>query len=168
MRTLGWDPGSRYVGWALLDVPLRGPALHLRSGMLDLRETDLFGTDSPLRSMAEDRVVHVAVEQVLKVVDREGFSLSMASELAKTERVGGLILGAARILGLQWSEPEAPAWRKALCGDRQASDALIKTIVGARVHGIPASTNSHQRDAMGVAIYAGIGAQLARVRDANE
>lgn len=160
MRTLGWDPGRRWVGWALLDVPERGPAVHLRSGMLDLQESDLFAAGSPLLTMREDGVLHVAVEQVRQVVERDGFSISMAAELARAERVGGLIVGAARILGMQWSEPSAPAWRQSLCGQRQASDALIKTIMEARVHGLPARTNPHQRDAMGVAIYAGIGAQL--------
>lgn len=161
VRTLGWDPGSRRVGWALLDVPDRGPAVHIRSGLLDLQEQDvLFSPGSPLLTMREDGVLHVAVEQVRQVVEREGFSISMAAELAKSERVGGLIVGAARILGMQWSEPSAPAWRQSLCGQRQASDGLIKTIMEARVHGLPVRTNSHQRDAMGVAIYAGIGAQL--------
>jgi Holliday junction resolvasome RuvABC endonuclease subunit len=159
MRVLGWDPGSRWIAWALLDVPPCGPALYLDRGTLD---TDPLGAGSPLWKLSELRVQHVAVELVAKVYNRPGFSTDMASELAKTERVGGLIVGAARMLHFTWSEPAAPEWRKQLCGDRQAEDSLIQTVIEARVQGLPKRTNKHERDAMGVAIYAGITQQLQR------
>jgi Holliday junction resolvasome RuvABC endonuclease subunit len=74
--------------------------------------------------------------------------------LLATARVAGGLAWLAEGETLRVIELPAAAWRQTLVGRPHAKDAVIKLAVERLVTGLPARTNVHVRDALGLAIVA--------------
>lgn len=150
MRVLGIDPGKT-VGLALLDVGA-SQARFLDASALDAALLDgplMFATFAPAPDL-------VAIEKVEHVHGSDRMGSSYAEGLARAAWVGGELAAAARAAGLRVITVEASAWRRAIVGSRTASDATIAKAIRLRVPTWPSKSNAHQRDAAGVALWAGL------------
>ena len=144
MRVLGIDPGSAHVGVCVLDVQPDATAKWVHA------ET-LTPVDITLDSAAELVPVHqadlVAVEMP---VPRR---MSVLKELLLTIRIAERFLNASQVAGCERIEISAYDWRKRLCDNHVAKNAIIKLALEQFVD-VPRS-NVHTRDACGVALVAG-------------
>jgi Holliday junction resolvasome RuvABC endonuclease subunit len=156
VRVLGVDPGST-IGIAMLSV-LRPSATGLLVGAW--RAASDRELDEALvrlsKILDEEPIDLVAVERVEHVHGSDRMGSSYAEGLTRAAWIGGEIAGAARARGLKVVTVDAPTWRSALVGSRRASDAEVKRMVLTRIPGWPSSSNAHERDAAGVALWAGL------------
>jgi len=140
---VGVDPGA-VNGIAVLDMAGPTPRILSLGSCRDPRA---------VLEMAAWRPVLVAVESVSAVFSRARFGAGMASALVNTARIEGQVLEHYRGLGIQVATCSAAEWRRALTGSGTARDARIKVVLGMRGL-LPGRTNAHERDAIGVALFA--------------
>ena len=145
-RVLGFDPGTRLCGYALLDVPPLGRACLVACGRVS---SELERIEETIRRHAPELV---AVESV--VVQR----IQAAKQLVAVSDMAGAIRGIASALGIPTVAIPAAEWRTRLGLGRTPSDAAVKRVVRMCVARLPLVTSSHERDAMGLAFAAGLGA----------
>lgn len=158
MIVLGFDPGA-WVGYALVDIGPRVPVL-LRAGKLryDRDRSEVSGQELLEQALGEPRSVDlVAIEKVVQVYPRQGFSTPMATAIANATRIEGRLFEAARTKNLETSGATAKEWRYAITGLISPSDAAIKSVLSRRVTIAPGERMSaHARDALGVSLYCGM------------
>lgn len=144
MIVLALDPG-RSIGHAVLDFESRRPRILLLEVTEDTNPAmswmHLNASISPI----------IAIETNETYVTRER-NVNPAPFI-NAARIGGELAGYARALGLRVVAVSAHEWRRAIVGKRNASDADIKAAVS-RLVDLPKRSNAHERDAIGVALYA--------------
>lgn len=162
---LGLDPGSKQTGYCVLGANLSRGALMLsrivagtigNEGMAEwiydeawMRETD--------SGFAQPDLSIIAIEKL------EGIAFGpkgagIVPHLISASNAAGVAKGAAQLLAtrgqLAIHEASARTWRSAVVGKANASDAGIKVAIQRLVPNWPKVSNSHERDAAGVAIHA--------------
>jgi hypothetical protein len=154
-RVLAFDPGV-HVGAVVLDVDRRTG----RASLVTAPETL-----TPETCAARLVVLHelhrpdlVGIERAWIVHGHERMGSSYAQGLARENWVGGELAGTAASLGLPVAACDAATWRGALAGSRSATDRLVEQMVRLRCPSWPAprKSNPHERDAAGVALWAGL------------
>lgn len=147
MIALGIDVGPTTSGVALVDVS-KPRARLLFGANLAWREAAFVAI-----VMAPALVALEVPEDVYQAVYRRdpGAARSMARAIGAAKGEAGKIEGAllGRVLTVSTS---ARVWRKALCGSATASDAQVARSLAMRADF--GRTNSHVRDALGVAVWA--------------
>jgi|GEM_PF-3728750 len=144
MRVLGIDPGSAHVGVAVLEFDDRGAPT-----WVDAEEVKPDVATMPW--VGEQVIVYQAdLVAVETPVPRAAFALR---QLIETARVAERMLCGADNAGVERMEFTSYEWRKRLTGASNAKDAVIKFALEAHM-AVPRS-NSHKRDAAGVAVIAG-------------
>lgn len=144
MKLLAVDPGPSSCGWAHVRM-VDGRAHYIDGGKFDSTRTYFVNV---LEGWATDVV---AIEMP------EGFIHEpfRGPPLLQTARVAGGIEWECDRRGLRTITLSATSWRKTLCGGARPGDGVIADVVRANVAGLPALTNVHVRDALGLAIVAG-------------
>jgi Holliday junction resolvasome RuvABC endonuclease subunit len=139
---LGVDPGGTGVhGWALLRHRPGKRALYLSAGHTDDAPLDLFA-----------RVGHVdvlAVEMPLVVHNPKAIRQVLA-----TRGAAGIFTGIGQAYRIPVVELHPGKWRGTLCHNSSPTDAMVKKAVTLHVEWWPTRSNSHMRDAAGVALVA--------------
>jgi Holliday junction resolvasome RuvABC endonuclease subunit len=166
MRILGIDPPN---AWAILDVGR--VATRIAHGTLD-PERDLTDLEKLITvEYCPDLMAIELVERVYPRRDKGGISAAYATELYRSGVAAGDIRRLGKVLGLRVVEVTAEQWRKALCGVAQATDQQVAQMIRWRVIGWPApgkpgqrTSTEHERDAAGVAIFAGEREKLLAIR----
>lgn len=142
---IGVDPGPKKCGWAVIwyERSAASTARYVTGGMVESHvnafATTLFGANAN---------AVVAVETPSGYVHEH----ARGAQLLATARVAGELVGVAKANGRHVIELSPETWRRALTGKTTASDATIKRAVGFHVTEMPKRSNSHTRDAIGVAI----------------
>ena len=157
MIVLGFDPGA-WTGYAVVDLSPRLPMV-LQSGKLrgdQMDGSELIDAATKGLNVALDLI---AVEKVIGVYPRAGFSPPMATALANATRIEGRILEAASHRRIHSSTCSASEWRYAILGDARPSDALVKSALDRRVQS-RGKMNAHSRDAVGTALFCGMRSKL--------
>ena len=141
MITLAIDPGPTKCGWAVLD-----DKTYMFSGMFASTPEAII---TFFKLDASELGIHRCLIEKPVVGRRQAAKL-----IHETGIVTGFICGLGYGMGFRFGHVRAMDWRKQLCGTHTASDKLIKECVEAVVLKLPAKTNEHTRDAMGLALYA--------------
>lgn len=156
VRVLGVDPGST-IGVALIAVGTSTATGLLVGAWRASNDEELDAARARLsKILHEEEIDLVAVERVEHVHGSARMGSSYAEGLTRAAWIGGEIAGMARAAEIEVVTVEAGTWRAALAGARSATDAEVKRMVMARVPGWPTTSNAHERDAAGVALYAGL------------
>jgi hypothetical protein len=152
---LGVDPGA-CVGWALLTLDGHFHA----AGSLDVAELGPRGIVLRLATLAPHGC-HVAVETLEAVDHRPGFGPGMATDLCRTERLGGRIAQAFEDRGHVVLTPSAKEVRAHFFGQPSVDGAAVAALLAQRCPGWPkprtTGIDGHARDAGAVALYAALG-----------
>ena len=159
MIVLGFDVGAETGTCELLvDVPQKPVVLARHETM---REPWRWLRDrlGPGR-FGKPPVDLVAIEAPGQVFARPGFGVTMASALADSREVVGRLKERAEEHGVAWVVVTRGEWTRRLA-KYNASDAEAKAAIYARLQNAPTRSNSHERDAMGAAIFAAQRAMLA-------
>lgn len=151
---LGIDPGLD-CGWAALDVGVGSP-VYLDSGVLPRETRDAAFVELLVRFAPS----LVAVEEVRGY----GFDPARVAALIEAAKIGATLSALASGRGIHVEQATAIQWRKALCRNGSATDALIKRVILFRVPTWPKRSANHERDAAGCAIY---GAERVRLKAAG-
>jgi Holliday junction resolvasome RuvABC endonuclease subunit len=146
---LAFDPGSNESGWCLVDT--RGgagspiTATYLDSGNLPSKPADVA------------HLLRVEKPDLVAVEDLRGFAYGskgpgvVAALISSANRAGG-IEWLSWALGIAIVEMTASHWRQIVLGNGSATDERIKTVIPRLIHGWPARSNVHTRDAGGLAL----------------
>ena len=152
MIILGFDPGA-WTGFAIIDMRESTPVVihagKIRAEALDGREL----IEKALGVIAPPSLV--AVEKIVSVYPRAGFSTPMATAIANATRIEGRILEAASNHKMKSACCTAKEWRAALLGDAQPTDAMVKSVLERRLKYL-GRVSAHARDAAGVALFCGL------------
>ncbi len=156
---LGVDPGSRWIGWALLRVD----AGYRLAGVLDLEELGGPGIVVRLATIASDAGCRrVGIECVEAVGYRPGFGTRMAGDLVRAARLGGRIAQAFEDRGAAVTEVTAEEVRTHFFNQRSVDAKAVRALVELKAPGWPkklpgvlAKDAGHARDAAAVALYVG-------------
>jgi len=146
---LGIDPGAT-TAWALLEV---GAA---RASFVSKGSTTAGVAICALEQIMRDHRPLVAIERVVNVHGSARMGSSYAEGLVHAAWIGGELAGIAHVIGCRVETVQAGVWRQALCTSRVASDGEVKQMVRLRVPDWPPKSNEHERDAAGVALWAGL------------
>lgn len=167
-RIIGIDPP---LAWAILELR-EGTSLyrHVAHGSLEWA----MGDGALAEVVARFVPTLMGLELVDKVYPRRekgGISAAYATALYHSGVAAGALRVSAKGLGLRVVEVTAEQWRKALCGNAQATDKQVAQMVRLRVAGWPApgkpgerTSTEHERDAAGVAIFVAERERLLDVR----
>lgn len=144
---VGLDPGPTRSAMALVRTLPMGRVLHLRSGMVPSQPDAMLAW---LQACGLPGTVTLAREQV------SGYAYAhvRSAALLATQDRGARFVGTAQAHGYAVVEASAEQWRRQLTGRGAANDAAIKRALAPFVDGLPARTNAHVRDALGVALFA--------------
>lgn len=144
---LGVDPGAPSAtspgthGWCLLVHRPGKRALFHAAGHVEATPLDLLRQIGAFEAMAVEMplVIHnpKAIRQVLA-----------------TRGAAGTFAGIGQERGLPVVEIHPGKWRGTLCHNSSPTDAMVKKAIGLHVEGWPTRSNSHMRDAAGVALVA--------------
>jgi len=180
IRSLGIDPGSKVIAWALLDVT-RSAATWLDGGSFEIGRI----VDDPIRRAAGKRaereitdhdlaLLDVDLRHALRSVDFTGPRLQCYVE--RPRKIIATRPGAVSGVGISlWlggevrrtvqqfqrdARLDAPPvetvdpfeWRQALGLGRGPKDAEVAAALKQRISGMPERNNNHVRDAAGVAL----------------
>lgn len=164
MRVLGIDPGTRHLGWALVDRAGSRPA-HVAHGVVD---TD---TSRPLaeRLVEIDRALEAVIAEHRPTVGAvEGlFFAKDAQSAAKLGHARGVVLLRLAHAGLAIHE-YAPALVKRTIAGRGAADKKQVALIVRAVLGLSALPRADAADALAIALThlqaAGFREALGRVR----
>jgi Holliday junction resolvasome RuvABC endonuclease subunit len=152
---VGFDPSTEGTAWAMLDIqPKSRKYLDCGRARDDEAIVDFF-----------DRFVGYGFPTILVAVETPGHALHIhhegipaararASCLIATARVAGFISGRASARGLLVYEVTPERWRSLVIGLPSPQDVAIKAAITRLVVEWPAKSNSHVRDAAGVALGA--------------
>lgn len=152
IRTLGIDPPQ---GITVLDIGVRADARFVAAVTLSAPELAV-EFDDLLTLYRPDLV---AIELVCReeqgrrrggVFPKRGFGPKMAGNLYESGYEAGQFRDRARVRGYRVVLCGAPEWRAAL---KAKDDAAVARIVPLRVHGWPAVSNKHVRDAAMVGMF---------------
>lgn len=157
MRCLGIDPGAN-VGIGIVDTLSRAEFQWVHGTLLS-------------RSSRAHHLAMILDEyrpDLVAVESPEGFAYEhvRGRDLLFAGRVAGELKGRAAERGYHVLEAPAPTWRKAVCGNGRASDAVIARVLGMRVRDMP-RTNAHVRDGVGVAAWAILEERLRAAAEAR-
>lgn len=144
MRVLGVDPGSAHVGVAVLEFDSHGRASWSWADEVSPNDVSRAWLLDLVTRFRFDRV---AIEQP---VPR---AMGALRQLIATAELSGYVRGLADSLSLDPMPITSYEWRKRLTGASNAKDAVIKFALEEHLN-VPRS-NSHKRDAAGVALIAG-------------
>lgn len=144
MRVLGIDPGSKRVGVAIIDFDKHGQATWEHAEELTPEGLDRVWLAN---TAALHKVDRVAIELP------KPRAMGALRQLVGTAELAGYVRGLAECLDLDPMQITSYEWRKRLCGNSNAKDAIIKYALEAHLD-VPKS-NSHKRDAAGVALVCG-------------
>lgn len=149
-RIVGFNPGPTKSGWCVAELALadRGMVRFIRGGQCRSIHEEFCRIIEAARPGPLHPLLLVGVEQP------EGFIHQHArgAQLLETARVAGEIAGLARLSGYRVAQLPAGKWRHALAGKNNASDALVARACAMFVRGMPKKSNSHVRDALGLAV----------------
>jgi crossover junction endodeoxyribonuclease RuvC len=126
-RILGVDPGTRVVGYAILDVPGPGRFEYVECGVLKVRASDDLG--ARLLELGEglrELITEFAPEQL--AIERAFHGLNAASALKLAEARGALKLVALE-RGLSVSEYAPALIKRAVAGGGRATKAEVQARV---------------------------------------
>lgn len=156
MIVLGADTGAT-TAFALVEWQDGRPT------WLDSMSTRAFFVDghrliaTPRDCFADARNLDAVCVEVSSGVQSQGKSVGagfgIARGLIAASEQAGMLLGWAQALGVPVLRVSAHDWRKAIIGKRNASDAEIKAALPRVVIDVPERSNSHVRDAIGVATW---------------
>lgn len=146
---LALDPGSSSSGWCAIDT--RGgagtpiTATYLDSGTVPSSPGELA------------LLVRAQAPDVVAVENLAGFAYGtkgpgVVAALLTSARAAGLIVAIAWAEGRSVVEMTAREWRKLVLGNGSATDQRIAQVIPTLMHGWPARSNVHTRDAGGLAI----------------
>ena len=144
---LAFDPGPTRTAWGALSPLAHGTACTFVGGGVVPSTLEELGA---LCAQYRDAAV-MAIEAV-----GLAHRVEARHALIQTAHVAGLLEGLIRaefprVVAVLLT---AVQWRRALTGRGNANDASIKRVVCASVRGMPARTNCHVRDALGLAVVA--------------
>jgi len=126
-RIIGVDPGTRVVGYAILDVPAPGRFEYVECGVLEVRASDeldarLLELSTALREVIEEfRPVGLAIERAF-----HGLNAASALKLAEARGVLKLV---ALEHGLRVSEYAPAKVKRAVVGNGRATKADVQARV---------------------------------------
>lgn len=163
MRVLGIDTGV-HTGVAVLDVGAR-QATFVTAATWQSRDLERYALDllfGPRGLAMAFRPDMIAIEHIERVHGSKRMGSKYADGLVGANELAGLLRGIALARGVRVERCTAGRWRAALCGSKCASDAAIAQMVKVRVVGWPKVSNEHQRDAAGVALFAGLAPRATR------
>jgi Holliday junction resolvasome RuvABC endonuclease subunit len=150
---LSWDPGPTRSAFAIVSEGARGMSVFVNAGLL--KSDDHYAIQAKLAEAAHAGAI-VAVEIPTALHPRAGASvanlLARSKQLLATSRVAATIAADARGMGLKVIELPASKWRHAITRKSNASDAVIKRAVTMYCAGLPARSNAHVRDAIGLGL----------------
>lgn len=158
LTVLGIDIGPDLCGVARVQVESIGRSRLTWSGLLSFE--DVF---KEVERAAVDLVAIECPEEVHQglVRLRGAAALRSASQhIGDCKRIAGRVEGLLMARKLAYETTTARIWRAALCGRAAATDAQVKTALTLRCE--MGKTNNHVRDAVGVAIWAGMRAGRER------
>lgn len=147
MIVLAFDPGTHETGWCRVDV--RGT----RPNPITITLVDLGNVESsvegvwPLLAGAD-----VVAVEVLRGIAYPVKGAGIVGSLVSSSAVAGGIVWLARGGRFHVVETTAREWRGVVMGRPQASDAEIGRVIPGLVRGWPRRSNSHARDAAGLAV----------------
>ena len=158
LTVLGIDIGPEQSGVAIVQVEPAGRSRLVVGCLLTF--------DEVVAQLEKDTFDLVAIECPEEV--HQGFvrmygaaGLRRASQgIGDCKRVAGRIEGLLMARKAAYETTTARVWRKALCGTPTATDAQVKAAMTLRCE--MGRTNNHVRDAVGVAIWAGMRAGRER------
>lgn len=149
MIITAFDPGTNESGWCTLDT---------RGGRgTPITTTFLDAGNIPSKPAEVARLLRGEKPDVVAVEDLRGFAYGskgpgvVAALLASSNRAGG-IEWLAWALGLALVEMTATQWRQLVLGNGSAKDDRIAQVVPKLIHGWPARSNAHMRDAGGLGL----------------
>ena len=147
---VGIDTGPKAHAWGAVRYE-RGVWRYVDSGSLE----------ADLASALPQALTTLALEGAAVAIEcpQHAFSAATASPIIATARAAGELAGRLRALGVRAAYTTAADWRRELVGYANAHDAAVKSWLEAQVEGLPARTNVHVRDALGVACWAGVRAE---------
>lgn len=146
---LGFDPGSSDTGWCKVDS--RGGAgqpvtvTYYDSGTVP-------SSFEAVGGLLRSRPDVVAIEKIKGFAFGAGKGPGVVAALIATSWVAGMIATLAWSEAIPFVEMTALEWRRLVLGRPSASDQEIATVVPRLVHGWPARSNVHTRDAGGLAL----------------
>jgi Holliday junction resolvasome RuvABC endonuclease subunit len=151
MIVLGFDPGTKLTGWALIETRGASPA--------PIATTFLAGGHDASNGQTIGALLASRSPDVVAIEKIAGFAFApkgpgVVSALIASASVAGMIAEVSRTCVRRVVEMTARESRKLICNRANASDALVKTVVMRLVHGMPLRSNSHVRDAVVVAMGA--------------
>jgi hypothetical protein len=145
-------------GWCCLDVD-RGRGKLLGLGSLD----DGREADELTGYIARFRPAIIVIERAMKVyahgrgdAKEAHIRREVAAGLIATAEVAGEMKHACRIAGIRCTMTDADTIRRAMGikgKDRTEKDRSVASVIGIRVSGWPARTNTHERDAALAALW---------------
>lgn len=147
---LGIDPGSHESGWSLIDFTIPSAPVFFEHGNTE-RLDSLF--DSLMQRELGRNIRLVAIEEARGRIDPR-----RASNILATTWIGGEAAGYARAKGFAVTRLGAHEWRLAFIGaytrEGGEADAKVKRALSMLVRHYPERSNTHERDAGGVACVA--------------
>ncbi len=164
---LAFDPGGTSCGFAWLETR-GGSQSFSRPEPINVSYVDCGNIPSTHAAIGEflrrNPVDLVAIEKV----EGHAFNKKRKNRETGEEEIAPMpvkhLLAAAGIAtaiswlctdrGIRTVEMTAGEWRKMVCGNRSAKDTMIKLAVERYVHGWPARSNMHNRDAGGLGLAA--------------
>lgn len=165
---LGLDPGSKTTGYCVIGASLSRGAL-----MLSRIVAGTIGNEVMAEWIYDERWMFTEIEpgspggcpdlSIVAIEKLEGIAFGpkgggVVPHLISASNAAGVAKGAAQLLAtlgkLAIHEASARTWRSAVVGKANASDAGIKVAIQRLVPNWPKVSNSHERDACGVAIHA--------------
>ncbi len=149
MIALGVDPGTESSGYGL--VRIEGP----RAWFMACGEVE--STLTAFRALIRQHAPDVAGIEGVAIM-----RLAAAKQLLETQHVSTMARCAAEAEGVPYDVATSDVWRRALGVPHRRSgsttDAKVEAMLRMRLAGMPGpgKTNSHKRDGLGVALWAGL------------
>lgn len=148
-RCLAFDPGPKRTGWGFLKAtgPMTRP--HFLAGGMVASDNRTLGALIERCTLPEQWHLSVAIE----LPGRYLYNAARAAPLFDTSGVGHAIEAICDERSLPRISLIPQAWRRRLCAGSRGlpGDAQVKTTLAMLVTGLPKRTNSHVRDALGLA-----------------
>jgi Holliday junction resolvasome RuvABC endonuclease subunit len=162
---VGLDPGGAQSGYGVLDVggtPAQPVFTCLATGEIESsgEALDAFLSRCDPFQLAAGRII--AVERVGGHGFAPGRGGARVASLMAASEIAGLFIENARGRGCDVVPLTARQWRHVVVGDPSPEDATIKIVIQRLVRALPKLTNSHNRDALGLAVAVALGARGQR------
>ena len=145
IRILGIDPGPKQCGFASLYLDDG----NVRFGSVDIVQSNHLDVARWMGSLFSWDIVAIERPRGIAFNAKGG---GVVPALMDTAFVAGLCAGIAGNRTVVTAT--ANEWRKAIVGKAAATDAQVKVAISRLVKGWPTRSNSHHRDAAGIACFA--------------